>query len=807
MAMPEPRIKRGTTKFAKPPTVSQAVRRPKLVPEPDPPMEGDDDKAAAREQTKATLADMVNNRIREAINARASSGIEEEWREADDLFNGTDELNQVGKGMPIPDKQPGIRKDGVSATQSTLLVNIIKPKTKTVASRIKEMLVPTNDRPFDVKNTPDAELEGVKEDPLQAGQMVTLGDGTQAPALAVVEMMQEKASQGAKKEATWIDDTFVEGKVYAEMRRVIDDATQRGTGCLKGPIPICKTVRRFEKQAGTNVVALVREEKRTPTSRRIRIQDCFPDPACGDNVHDGEYFNERDYMNGRALKRLARDPTYDAAAIAQALIEGPRTYAMLFAGDTRSRTKTGNMINEAALFEVWYSYGDCTADALIAMGVKDKLLGNLEPTQGTGYSAEGGAVDGNEDPQDAMAAAEAAFDPASAQKKAALTREQRIALASIPTMVTMVNGRAIQATILPLESGEFPYDFFRYEPVDGQPWGKGLPMTMRAAQVILKASVRRMLENAGMSSGPQIAIADCIQPMDKQFSVDGRKLWRFVPNELIKDIRAAMAVFDIPSMQKELMAIITFALDLADRLSNVPMLMQGDQQAGTAPETLGGLKMFESNAMSPLRDIAKQYDDDLIIPHLGRYHEWWMEHVPGDKSDSDTEIQALGSTALVQREEGRQFLLSLFAVKDDPDLRIDPKKYDKELARAHGYDMSLIQYSDDEWKQIQQQKAAPPEDPSVTRAKIMAESQQSVAKTRAATMDSAEQARSVHEEEDRKLRVAELEIVRETKMLELSLKTGASLQDIKKDLVIAAATIRLQRDKMQMDAASPHQGI
>lgn len=739
-----------------------------------------------RQQTIDQLAKLANERVREATSAREQSGIEEEWREAEDLYAGVDELNQADNRMRIRDKNSAPNKRGpADGGQSTILLNITAPKTKVAVSRVKEMLVPTSEKPWDIGPTPVPEFEEVANDPQRAGQLVQLGDGTQAPAGAVVDITRERMQKAIDGEEAWIEDRFVEGNVYAQMRTVIEDAGRLGTGVLKGPFPRCKKTREW-KITG-NFAELALRERYDPTSERRRIQDCYPDPACGDSIHNGSFFCEREFVSAKTLRELAKDPEYNRAAIADAILEGPMTGAKFNATSAKERKKPGDTSQEGKLFELWYVYGDVPPDYLIAMGVKDKLLGNGpelvkaandEPDQ-AGYESDGEEAADEQEP---------------------LTDEQEAALMQVPALVTILNGRPIKAAIQPLESGEFPFDFFPWEPVEGQPYGRGIPMAMRAAQIIVKVGVRRLLENGGLSAGPQIAITEgAIEPADGIMEIKGRKLWKFVPTELINDISKAMAMFAIPSMQQELLGIITFGLEMADRLTNIPMLLQGDQTAGTSPETLGGMKLLVQNSMAPLRDIAKQFDDDLVIPHLNRYHEWFMLNVP-DKPKGDADIKALGSTAMVQREEGREFLVMLGPVKDDPAYRIDPQKYSKELARAQGYDMSLIQYSDEDWKKAPTNpaNAQPVEDPRIATAKIAAASREKVAGGQQNMQMTAEHARAVHEENDRALRVAELELKKLIAMLDNSTKRTVSLGQVKKELAIAAGNLQSRRDEMML---------
>jgi hypothetical protein len=789
-------VPRPTTKYKRRATPKGAARRTAAdQPEHVPTAPGGRGKTSP--VIREHLANLANERIRESVLAREGSGIEQEWEDARDLYDGVDNLTKTDTRLRVNDKNSAPRKaNQADQDQSTLLLNITKPKTKTAISRVKEMLVPASSvAPFDIDPTPIPELDEVSKKPELAGQNVRLGDGTMAPALAVAEIVRAKSQEAIDGEKKWIEDRFTEGNVYGEMRKMLDNSGLFGTGVMKGPFPVCKKSHEF-KISGT-IAELIKTTKYEPTSRCIRVQDCYPDPSCGDNIHRGSYFNERDWATAKTLRELAHDPTYDRKAIAQALIEGPIPGKMASAMHMdRSRHRPGNTNQDSKLFELWYSYGDVPAEYLIAMGVKDVLLGNDKDDE----AANDPVADELRDQADA----EAAFDPDSeSEEDRTLSEDEEAALKHVPALVTMLNGRPIKAQIQPLESGRFPYDFFPWEVVEGQPYGKGEPITMRAAQVMVTSGIRRLLENAGQSSGPQLVITDgVIEPVDGKYRITGRKLWRFIPNELISDVNKAMAMFEIPSMQEQLMKIVEFGLVMADRLTNIPMLLQGDESAGDTPDTLGGMKLLVQNSMAPLRDKAKQFDDYFTTPHMGGYHEWFMLHVP-DLPKGDAQIKALGSTALIQREEGREFLTMLGPVKNDPAFRINPAKYSAELARANGYDMALIQYTEEEWKTAPENpaNAQPQEAPQVAAARIRGETQIASDQARAAALQTELAAKAQMAAEQRAMDRAIADLDHEIAQMELAGKDNISLRDVKAMLAAKAGELNLSRMEMQLKLA------
>lgn len=615
---------------------------------------------------KAAITATVLRRITEAKTARSASGIEEIWDDDADQYDGIDDLSAADeRGRGTSGTRSQAPRSPNQKAKSRLYLNITKPKTKAAVARVSEILVPTDDRPWDLEPTPVPEFAEAME--AQDQTPLTLGDGTQAPAMDVAKVAMDKAAKACAKAKDWIEDQFVEGDVYAEMRKVIRSAGRLGTGVLKGPFPVVREHKKWTVHG--NLAKLEMVSKTEPTSKCIDVRDCFPDPACGDDIHQGSYFVERDFVTARGLRALAKDQSFDRAAIVAALKEGPQNR-----GRERERNRdTAGEPREGEVFELYHYYGDIDPLTLISMGVAAETV----------------------DKDD-------------------------LYLKALPAIVTVLNDRPIKCALNPLETGGFPFDFFPWEPVDGQPWGRGVPREMRPAQKLLVSAVRAMSRNAGLSAGAQVILnSKCVKPAPGQpYALQGDMLWEFTADDKTTDVEKAFKVFSIPSAQVQLQAIIDFARVMADELTNLPMLMQGQQ--GTAPELLGGMQMLMQNANAPLRVIAKQFDDFVVSRHLRRYYDWCMQMGP-EEAKGDFMVQARGATALIAREIAREFMLVRApTLAQQPTSRIDPEKLEEETIKSFGIPMSSLAYTEEKWKAKQEQmrQNPPPGPPAVEAAKI-----------------------------------------------------------------------------------------
>jgi hypothetical protein len=714
--------------------------------------ETDDEAAAQRKRVETLLA----ARLRDAVLARQMSGIEEIWLEDEDQYNGIDDaVTAVNQAPHYLRKSAGPEKK--PSGRSRVYLNITKPKTRTAVSRVQEMLLPHDDRPWEIGPTPVPEL--AKAAAGEDERQVQLADGSMVPAQQAAIALQYKADETARNAETQIEDWFVEGRVYAELRKVIESAGRLGTGAIKGPVPCSRDDRRWNIQQG--IAQLSIQSRIAPTSKSVSPWDIFPDPSCGEDIHDGSFIFERDYMTGRRLRELAKLPDYDQDAIAEILRQGPVKSGR---HDDRQYREMDGQVNtfETDTYEVFYYYGDLPPEEL--------LSGNWRI---------------------------AGFNDAETTPELTAQLEQAMQLTTVPIVATMVNERVVRVSLNPLETGEFPIDLFVWERIDGQPWGRGVPRSMATAQKMLNASTRALLENAGMSAGPQVIIdRERIVPANGVYEITGRKLWYWSPGDEVKDVRFAFASVMIDSAQAQLQSIIDFSLKMADELSNMPLLLQGIVGA-QAPETLGGQAMAEANATSPLKAIAKQFDDTVIVPHLSRYYAWLMQdpNVP-ESAKGDLQCSARGASVLIYRDVASQFLPQLAPMLENPKFRINPEKWMAEVLRGNKVKPSAVQYSEDEAKAMAEQEAQqpPPQDPRIEAARINAEAKAADREATVALKQQALQQDTQEAQLDRAHEAAIKQIEFQIQAMEFAGQKEITLEELRAMLATKAMDLRTKRE-------------
>lgn len=726
----------------------------------------------------AMLGYSLGKRRDEWVDARAASGVEKRWQEDTDQYMARDEATkQASSMMDAVERGYPVTNQGAKPTRSTLYVNITRPKTNAAEARIASMLYPADDRNWGIKPTPipvvskGLQAAGQPQSPVvsqpgqsaQIGQQpqsmppqgqtnvvpiatgLDLGDFTQVP-----HADQAPAIDAAKAMTDEIDDALNECGYNGEGRAMLHDCALLGTGVIKGPIVVNRVRKAWTPQQdgdqSVHVLEFVREIK--PFSERVNPWNIFPDPACEDDPQTGAGMMERKLYSPKQLRELAKQPGYIKVAISQALEEGPQSKVATTARD-RQRENDGRSGREQ--FELWEYWGEFTPEDLLAAGVEGVGEGSTELVSGC---------------------------------------------------VIFVNAIVIKAFLNPIETGDIPYDFLQWEPVDGSPWGYGVPRLIRPAQKALTAAWRQMMDNAGLSIGPQVVIGAGIVPADKKWEITGRKVWQCTDESV--DIRDRFGIFQIENHQQELTAIIELAMKFADEESSIPQLAQGEQ--GQAPDTVGGMTILMNSANVVLQRMVKRFDDQITRPHITRYYDWMMAYSKNPAVKGDFQVDARGSSALLVKDQQAQALVQLGAFQGSANIGplVNWENWFKQILKSHRIDPRDILKTDDEIAALKQQ--APP--PSPEQLKVQGAVQ--VAQIKAGADVQAEQVRVQAEQRytDAEMQISqqshaakmqELELQRELEIMKYANMNQLNLSTVKADL---AKTAMIEGTKRQLAGLS-----
>jgi hypothetical protein len=358
----------------------------------------------------------------------------------------------------------------------------------------------------------------------------------------------------------------------------------------------------------------------------------------------------------------------------------------------------------------------------------------------------------------------------------------------------------------------------------GLPYGTGVAMQINVPQRMLTGAVRNLNDNAGLSAGPQIvARKGAIVPADGKWEMTPRKFWWANEDADPGAVQQAFMVFNIPTMQQELLNIAQYAMKMAEDVTGMPALMQG--QVANAPDTVGVAQMVQNNAGTVLRRIARLFDDKVTESHIRRYYEWLMLYGEDDAAKGDFQIDARGSTALVERDMQNQSIMQMGALATNPAFGIDPEKWFAETLKSQRLDP--VRFLMDEEKKAALAQQPPPVDPALEIAKLRAEMEMQKAQlTTQATLQKAQmdnqtrvqtseqevaasvekmridtdrdtiytQSQTARDQATHMAKMAELELKRELAMLDYANKRELTLDKVKSELAREAMKINATKE-------------
>lgn len=554
---------------------------------------------------------------------------------------------------------PKTAKDLHDDERSELFINATQTKTNALAARLKDLLFPTDEKNWGINPTPvptlsdNAERAAAaarqKQDQAKAmqGQVQQMTDDGAAPEEIAPSAQQAQAAQQEADEAKEaaskltarmeegrkradlmekeIEDQLVECRYQTVKREQIDIAVKLGTGVTKGPVTGNKVRRGWKADPESGEYKLDISSGGQPAFYGVDIWGFFPDMDVT-KIEDGNGTFERHLMNRRMIRELQHLQGFDKDAIRRLLQLAPSTAAPAYLAELRNiRAATQQATSD--LYHVFEYYGPLEPDDMQALALH--MLTSKDETVG--------AIAG-----EALRQVEE-IDP----------------LMSVNACIWFCQGEILKFAVYPYDSGECIYSVYNLMKDEASIFGYGMPAIIRDPQSALNGAFRAMMDNAGVSSGPQIVIdMQNIEPEDGDYRLKPRKIWR-AKNGIQKE-NLPFQLFHIETRQVELANIIAICERFIDMTSAVPQVIQGQVgEVGThnVMNTALGTALLHNSANIVFRSYVKNFDDDVTTPDIRRAYDWNMQFNEKTDIKGDYEVDARGSSVLLMRELQAQNLM------------------------------------------------------------------------------------------------------------------------------------------------------
>lgn len=600
--------------------------------------------------------------------------------------------------------------------KSKVFVNLTRPKTNAAEAQMVDLLFPnTSDKNWGIAPTPVPELAQAIEDDTPAvvgGRSYQDGEGNVIKNSDLALRRKEIAKEAAEAMQELIHDQLVEAKYNAKARDVIHDGCVFGTGVLKGATVTGKMNRVYRERSqetGGGFVALM-ETVFVPSVEVVRPWDFYPDMSAS-AVSEAEFIFERRYMTRQQVRNLERRKGYPAEQIRKILdMKAQETqHSASSVDDIRRLSGLKDSIHDTR-YEVWEYHGPIPESVLIEFGFKDEADAMTETSGVVVYC--GGVV-------------------------------LSVKLHLIDFAVSHI------------------YQVWNWEPDDTCIFGEGVPRLMRDQQKIMNASWRATLDNAAVTSGPQLGIhRRHIKPSNGDWEITPFKLWE-VSSGNIKD---AIQSVEFGNHQQELLNIYQVARQMVDEVTGIPMLQQGEQ--GQSTQVLGGMSLLLQAANTVRRSQVKQWDDGITTPLITSFYDFNMQHSDNQDVKGDFQVDARGTSALLVRESLANAIMNLMNMGSASPMWmqiIAPKAREvlHQWAKTQQLPESLIPTEQE--LQAYQQQQAQQQEPEKPPAQIAAEAQLQVEQIR----QQGQQAKQAAQREDAQM---QMHFEAQAKQAELQLK-------------------------------------
>lgn len=275
----------------------------------------------------------------------------------------------------------------------------------------------------------------------------------------------------------------------------------------------------------------------------------------------------------------------------------------------------------------------------------------------------------------------------------------------------LIGRHVIKVQFSPSPRKRHPYFITSFEKVPGTPIGNGLPDILSDIADVCNATLRALVNNLSIASGPQAVInMDRLADNEDPEAMYPWKRWMVKNDPMGNNTQVPVSFFQPNSNSAELLNVYKEFNNIADELSAIPKYQTGSGATGGAGRTASGLAMLMTNASKILQTVAANIDRDVMGPALAQLYDLLMLTDTSGVLKGDESITIMGVNVAVQRETQRSRQLEFLQITANPmDSQIvGPKGRAAVLRRVAG-DIGLpgeeIVPSEDKLDAMEQQQA------------------------------------------------------------------------------------------------------
>jgi hypothetical protein len=535
----------------------------------------------------------------------------------------------------------------IGPNRSKAFVRKTRVKVKTVDSRVADLLFPAGaEKNWEVDSTPVPSVSR-EQRAMAAQQLQSMSRGQPVPAEALERFLLEVVRQSAKKMSKVIEDQLVEARYKDVSIKTIHSGHLYGTGIMKGPL-VERKIRTTFTQQGNNWVPKS-ESYVVPFVDYVPIWRFYPDMNAT-TLEQCKYVYERHNMTRADLAELAQRKSFNRQKIVDYLKAHPDGEIKLRYYDNELRIigeRTANQGNKNNQYEILERWGYIDGAKLKSVGVK--------------------------------------------------VPEERMHETFFSNVWLLPNGEVIKAVLQPINGVTWPYHLYYFDKDETSIFGEGLAAVMRDDQTMLNASVRMMLDNSAITSGPMLEVAPGL--LANTDRMDEMHPWKIWFRNTAQPGQPAVRSIELPSRLGDLAGMADRFEQNADEVTAIPRYMSGENTSTGAAGTASGMSMLMGAANIVIKDLISAWDEGVTRPFLTALYRWNMQFHKDNSIKGDYDVKARGTASLVAKEvRARQ--LNEFANLTANELDAPYIKRDKlNRMRAEANELGDVVKNEDEVKE------------------------------------------------------------------------------------------------------------
>jgi hypothetical protein len=231
----------------------------------------------------------------------------------------------------------------------------------------------------------------------------------------------------------------------------------------------------------------------------------------------------------------------------------------------------------------------------------------------------------------------------------------------------MIGRYIIKVQLAPSPRRRHPYFITSFEKVPGTPVGNGLPDILADIQDAGNATLRALINNLSIASGPQVVVnEERLAPNEDGESMYPWKRWHVMSDPMGSNQTPPITFFQPNSNAQELFLVYQQFVNMADELSAIPKYLSGAGTTSGAGRTASGLAMLMGNASKILQTVAANIDRDVLEPLLSMLFDMVMLTDSSGVLTGKEKVRVLGVSVAVQKETQRARQLEFLQVTANP---------------------------------------------------------------------------------------------------------------------------------------------